>query len=1124
MTLHLLKLARLRKLGAIALGVLLITGCGGSGGGPDTYTPPGPGGPSNPDLDLRLVTLAVDQLGLTGDPATPRGMTQTIPDDDPLVKLGQLLFFSQTLAAGYDISCGTCHHTDFGGSDGLSISVGVVPRNAAAVGPGREVDPQRDPDPRADGGPNMHRNSITTFNAALFDRSVMLDGRVFSLEANTVPGAAGQLIQTPESGQRPDPEPLSGLLEFTMKLPIVNDNEMRGFMYTEYPTPVEYREHLVRRLQGEVDTEYNPKADGPENWLQRFREAFGMPTAEPDEVISMLNIQRALAAYIASKTFVDTPWRDYLNGSSSAISVDAKRGALLFHTPLSEGGLGCAACHSGDRFSDESFHNVGFPQLGRGFLRADRTDLGRWNISRADEDMFAFRTPSLLNVATTAPYGHSGSFATLEDLLMYHADPRAGVDMFDFSLSHLEQFWRIGITYQHAEAHTRTSIEEPGFAEHLLPARQLRWSEIQELVAFLNTLTDRCVADHDCISQWAPGEHDDPDGHTLIRDESLAFPPEVISTMPGDYPPFITMQFPPTFDRQTFADVENCENGLLTVGNTGLPMFLRRDEDPAFGLNDRHRYRPQTWFDRINLEVTMIGGGVSAAYLTDDCWPDLIFTSGVVPGVPPGMRIYRNSNGTMFESVDMITGLIEPEYTGAAIADLNGNYRRELILGNIKSHSVPVLARDEAGYYSPVASLPMARPTYGISFAPLDATGYPYLFLAHWGATLGTDGTSPALWRNDGTTLTPWDVQAQTSSAFIDQRFNFTPRFADFTGNGRLDLVIASDFRTSVTLRNIGDASGGPLFVNETVRRVVSDENGMGSALLDINNDGNLEWFVTSIYDRTGNKDPETDEPVGNWGISGNRLYRNVSTHDRIAFEDITEDTGLRDGHWGWGACAADFNNDGFIDLFHVNGFGYIPDDVVTSNRARLAQEHYDKITEEVFQNKPPRLFINNGNRTFAEEATPWNIDVPSEGRGVVCFDYDRDGDIDIVVFDHSTGLQFFENQIGSGPGSRFLNVRLVGNSPNTDAIGARIYATANVGHGNGVQTQMRLSEANSNFNSQNLPDIHFGVGEASLIDELRVVWPNGDELVCEGIAANQFIVIDQRDGGMACPAGGQVP
>jgi hypothetical protein len=114
-------------------------------------------------------------------------------------------------------------------------------------------------------------------------------------------------------------------------------------------------------------------------------------------------------------------------------------------------------------------------------------------------------------------------------------------------------------------------------------------------------------------------------------------------------------------------------------------------------------------------------------------------------------------------------------------------------------------------------------------------------------------------------------------------------------------------------------------------------------------------------------------------------------------------------------------------------------------------------------------------------------------------------------VFDHSNRPQFFENRSGSGAGRHFIGIRLVGAAPNTDAIGARVFVTADVGHGRGVQTQLRLAEANSNFNSQNLPDLGFGLGEAGAVSRIRVVWPGGGEFSCENVRVNQFLVLDQR-------------
>jgi cytochrome c peroxidase len=1095
------RIARVAALQWTLVVACLLGGCGGGGGGS--------GDPAPAALDTKLRALAVTTLALTGDPAAPRGVAPIRPDDDPLVKLGQLLFYSQTLSSGYDVSCGTCHHTDFGGSDGLSLSVGVVPKNPATIGPGREIDQVRDLDPGADGGPNMRRNSITTFNAALFDRGLMFDGRVFVLDAATASGGHGQHIRTPESGLVADTNPLDGLLEFAVKGPIANDNWMRGFLYSDLATPTTFREHIVQRLQGTVDTQYNPRADAAANWLARFRAAFKQPAGTAEQLVTRINVQRALAAYIGSQIFVDTPWRRYLAGDDAAIPTTAKEGALLFMAARENGGLGCNTCHAGNRFTDEAFHNLAFPQIGRGSGRAERDDMGRWLVTRAVGDEQAFRTPSLLNVAKTAPYGHAGTFQTIADLLAYHADPRRAVDEYDFSLVHLTQFSG-GTLYPEAERHTRDALLWPNFAtaEAQLPRRPLTSMEIQQLSAFLATLTDSCVATPACIGKWAPTLADDPDGHTLIRNQPLGTPAYVDAQRPSGYPLQFPLAYPALSARPTFADVQDCTNNIGNANNTGQDQFVLRSE-PGFGLGARHGYSFDTWFgpQQTTPEVALMSGGVSATYLDEDCWPDLVFTGGAVSG----MVFHHNNAGAGFSALDLLTGDVEREYSGSAIADLNGDYRRELVLGNVNPGTVPIYSPNGTGKYDKVAALPMIRPTFGISFAPLDRTGKLNMYLAHWAGSGGTDGSSPALWRFSGPTLYPWDKIGGTTSASVDQLFNFTPNFADFDDDGRIDLVIASDFRTSSVLRNVPNM-GGWHFENQTRQSPITDENGMGTTLLDIDNDGNLEWFVTAILD-------ESNHPAGNWGVTGNRLYRNASTPGNIRFTDVTDKAHLRHGHWGWGACAADFNNDGFIDLFQANGFGRIPDDVATTPDALATKMNYDELSAVLFQDKPSRLFINNGDGTFTDAAVAWGAGAPSEGRGVTCLDYDRDGDVDVAVFDHSRSLQFFENRGGSGAGRRFLGVRLVGAPPNTDAIGARVYVTADVGRGHGMQTQMRLSKANSNFNSQDLPDLYFGLGDATVASELRVRWPGGTELTCTGVMANQFVVIDQRDAAGACPA-----
>lgn len=1067
------------------------------------------------DTDL---AAQISLHGLTGDPTTLSGLRQIRPSENALVRLGQVLFFSQSQAGSYDSSCGTCHDPDFGGSDGLSISVGVVPTNRMTVGPGRRVDPARDFDALADTGPNMHRNSLTMFNAALHDRALFMDGRVFVLDPALVSGGHGQSIRTPETGVGGDTSGASGLLEVMGRFPTVNDNEMRGFLYTNLTTPFMYRERLLSRMRGTADAQYM-SPNTAQNWLALFRAGFDQPAGDADTLITQVNVQRALAAYIASQIFVDTPWKRYVEGARDAISDDAKQGALLFLKGADQGGFACSSCHAGDFFTRDTFANVGFPQIGRGFRFSDKHDMGRWLATRREEDMFAQRVPSLLNVALTAPYGHAGTFATLEEVVSYHVNPRAAVNTFDFTLQHLEQFRGTAITYPHAEPYTREVIAAATFtnAELGLPRRSLTPEELSQLVAFLNALTDTCANTPSCRSAWTPEASLDPDGHMLVRDKPNSPAPDVFAETPRDYPAFLDLTFQTVSTRTTFADTMACPNGMTTVTNADASRFVNRTGDMAFGLTAPHAFTYETWRNDDGMyqtepggmyfDAVMQAGGVTATYLDDDCWPDIVFTGGDASG----LMFFSKRDGTPGYSVagnllatDLRTSL-GTRFTGVGVADLDGDFRRELLFGNLHQGAVPILSMADGGNYYQAGALPMSRNTYGISFGLLGTSGYPDIYLAHWSNT-GNQGTAPALFENlGGLRLAPNDGQANTSSASLEQVNNFTPKFADFTGDGLQDLVIASDFETSQTLQNADDVS----YTNVTDPSVVTDENGMGSALGDFDNDGRLDWFVTSVSDPSG-------VAAANWGVTGNRLYRNVSTANALRFEDATEASGVRDGAWGWGACAADFNHDGWIDIFHVNGFGYIPDGILPSSEASLKVQ-YDDATKLYFQQIPSRLFINDGDGTFTNQATAWGIDLPSEGRGVICFDHDRDGDIDIALVDHSTGIQFFENQIGHGNGRAFLNLRIVGAPPNTDALGAVVTVVANVDATGAVESQVRISEANSNFNSQNLPDLHFGLGQASVIDSVTIRWPNDAvELVCNNVNINQFLVFDQRN--KVCP------
>ena len=155
-------------------------------------------------------------------------------------------------------------------------------------------------------------------------------------------------------------------MEVFSKFPLTNHNEMRAYLFSA-ESQQQYRERLVARLRGERDSGLLSD-DGPENWLALFRQAFSQPEASAEEVITLVNVQRALAAYMQSMIFIESSWKRYVEGNNNVLSLSAKRGAQRFFASKDEGGLGCASCHSGDFFTNEEFYNVGFPQIGRGFM------------------------------------------------------------------------------------------------------------------------------------------------------------------------------------------------------------------------------------------------------------------------------------------------------------------------------------------------------------------------------------------------------------------------------------------------------------------------------------------------------------------------------------------------------------------------------------------------------------------------------------------------------------------------------------------------------------------------------------------------------------------------------------
>ena len=475
-------------------------------------------------------------------------------------------------------------------------------------------------------------------------------------------------------------------------------------------------------------------------------------------------------------------------------------------------------------------------------------------------------------------------------------------------------------------------------------------------------------------------------------------------------------------------------------------------------------------------EPEIIAGGVAAGDYDNDGLVDLY----VVRGTIGANLLFHNRGDGSFEEVGGSAGVAIENRQGAgpAFADVDGDGNLDLIV-NATLNTTPHLFRnrgdgsfEEITEGSGLASI--KRSTFSASFADLDGDGDLDLSLPHWNS-LPSSGASPQqLFANNGagqftdiSSASGFAAMLPRESPFRDDNeheYTFSPNFADIDGDGWVDLIVAADFGTSMVLHNRGDGT-----FEDWTTPVISDQNGMGSAVGDVDNDGDLDWFVSSIYDAS-------DQPEGNWGTTGNRLYINDGEGH---FSDGTDRAGVREGYWGWGSCFQDLDNDGDLDLFHVNGWPKVG---------------------SAFEFDPSRLFVNKGDGTFEESAVLHGIDDRGMGRGVVCFDADRDGDIDIFIANNQEAPRFYRNDGGNR--FNFLNVKLRGPAGNSEGIGAWVFVETS------TKRQLREIRAGTNFASQDPAEAHFGLGRLPFARRVEVKWPDGAVSVRERVPANSWLVI----------------
>jgi len=376
------------------------------------------------------------------------------------VRLGQSLFYDPILSGNRTLSCATCHHPKFATTDGLSLSIGD---GGVGLGPARTFDPDNPPEQR------IGRNAPALFNLGADQFTALFyDGRI-QADPSRPSGIRTPLGEDMVRG-------FASVLAVQVMFPVLSGDEMAGH-YSENDVAQAVRRGMLTGPDGAWAILSRRVADIP-----AYRADFDQIIGPRDIVFT--DIANMIAAFVAFEWRADNSPFDALLRDATPLPAQAVRGMTLFY-----GKAGCSTCHAGQFQSDQQFHAIAMPQIGPGKaarFESHNRDVGRMRVTGDAADAYRFRTPSLRNVTETAPYGHAGTYATLDAVVRHHLDPLGSLSRYDPTQAVLTKpsfdsdFKLLGNPDDIAAIAAANTLQPVSLSE----------AEIADLLAFLGALSD----------------------------------------------------------------------------------------------------------------------------------------------------------------------------------------------------------------------------------------------------------------------------------------------------------------------------------------------------------------------------------------------------------------------------------------------------------------------------------------------------------------------------------------------------------------------------------------------------------------------------------------------------------
>jgi hypothetical protein len=503
---------------------------------------------------------------------------------------------------------------------------------------------------------------------------------------------------------------------------------------------------------------------------------------------------------------------------------------------------------------------------------------------------------------------------------------------------------------------------------------------------------------------------------------------------------------------------------LFDYDNDGrLDIYLLQNAGPDSNAKNRlfHQEPNGTFSDKSagsGLDVAGYGMGLAIGDANNDGWPDVFIAEyGRV-------RLFRNRGDGTFTDVTVEAGVNDPLWgSAAAFFDYDRDGWLDLVIVNYLQYDPSKECPDRTG-----------KPDY---CGPSSFPGTVSMLYRN----LGRGGDAPHDIRFEDVTVKSGLAQRPGPGLGVI--------CSDFNGDHWADIFIADDGQPNRLWINQHDGT----FTEEALQRGVAfnavgrAEGNMGIACGDVRGEGLFDLFVTHLTGETHTL--WTQQPAG-------------------IFQDRTAACGLANPAWrgtGFGAVFADVDNDGALDLAVVNGRvrheALLPDKI---DAARSLGPFWSQYAER------NQLFVNDGSGRFSDVSrqNAAFCGAPAVSRALACGDFDNDGGIDLVVTAVAGPARLYRNVAAKR--GHWLLVRAIDPSLNRDAYGAQINVRA------GGRKFVRSVNPGSSYFSSNDPRAHFGLGAATEINGIDVIWPDGTEESFLGASADRLVVLRKGNGNAA--------